>query len=84
MMLFGLLLWQNPVAAVEDWLWLFIPGVITSGDAGAWRWVRLSGDLCQFTGMQVHSRHKPYGLNARLGWSGGPRRLKGFRVVGVG
>ncbi|CAM9615307.1 unnamed protein product, partial [Ectocarpus sp. 8 AP-2014] len=48
MLLFGLLLWQNPVMAVEDWL--LGP---CSFDTGPWRWVRLCKDLCQFIGMQV-------------------------------
>lgn len=46
MLLFGLLLWQNPVLAVEEW----IMGGFGDGD---FRWARLARDLCQFTGMQV-------------------------------
>lgn len=52
MMLFGLLLWQNPVLAVEDWL-VLTPIGFSFEESGVWHWVRLGRDLCQFTGMQV-------------------------------
>lgn len=53
MMLFGLLLWQNPVLAVEDWL-VLTPVSFSFEDSTVWHWVRLGRDLCQFTGMQVN------------------------------
>lgn len=46
MLLFGLLLWQNPVLAAEEWL----EGGFGSG---RWRWARLARDLCQLVGIQV-------------------------------
>lgn len=52
MMLFGLLLWQNPVLAVEDWL-VLTPVGFSFEDSAVWHWVRLARDLCQFSGMQV-------------------------------
>lgn len=52
MMLFGLLLWQNPVLAVEDWL-VLTPISFSFEDSDVWHWVRLGRDLCQFAGMQV-------------------------------
>lgn len=58
MMLFGLLLWQNPVLAVEDWL-VLTPIRFSFEDSGVWHWVRLGRDLCQFTGMQVHKVYSP-------------------------
>lgn len=62
MLLFGLLLWQNPVLAVEEWM--------VGGFSGSWLWARFARDLCQCVGMQVR-QGEGGGLELFWGASGG-------------
>ncbi len=67
-MLFGLLLWLNPVLAVEDWVMLSPVG-LSFEESSAWPWVRLGRDLCQFTGMQVQYA-TDFGAGREGNWRG--------------
>lgn len=60
LLLFGLLLWQNPILAVEEW--------VVGDFSDTWLWARFARDLCQCVGLQVGG--EGWGVNSG-DWGGG-------------